>query len=321
MDNPKTGKPLQDDIDNLTIIRNSIVDEFIYERDTIMIPAEAGAGKSIILTQIAMHISSGTPVFGSLNVPKPRKVFYLQLEGDYEESIERMRRMKERVTMNPENLCWLEWKQLDVMHPLSPQLLLTLVENTKFRPDLFIIDPIYKMASHDIASGDAAVKIVKFSDAIFKKFGCSVLFAHHTHRSKYASDGVKINEDNPYYGHSFINNHIRTAYLLKHGSDRNHPVLQRKKGRGSDTRALIQLEFDAESMTVWMNESRGHSFDKLRQLAKHLKDTNKVATFNEICDITGLSLSHVRRLIKDNQFAALFLIDKSNHRKTLYRPK
>jgi RecA-family ATPase len=88
------GEKLRDDLMNLQITRQPILDELIFERDIFMISADAGAGKSILALNLACKLSMGIDSFLGCKVKKQSKVLYIQLEGDYEESIERMRFME-----------------------------------------------------------------------------------------------------------------------------------------------------------------------------------------------------------------------------------
>ena len=325
MKEPKSGDSLHQDVLNLTAYRHSIIEDFLHERDTLMIAAEAGSGKSVIITQLALSIAGGVPLFGTLEVPSPRKVFYLQLEGDYEESAERMRHMSERIPTTPttwDNLCWLEWKKLDVMSPASIQELFEVIKHhNNFIPDVFIVDPIYKTTSVDLKDGGAAIRIVRFSDSIHDRFNCAVIFVHHTHRSKYASDGSgKIIESNPYYGHSFIQNHIRTAYLLKSSVDKKSPSLIRTKGRGSDTISNITLSYDPQTMTCWKGggEAGLSSLDRVKTFIHLLKTQNREADFSEFCEHCEVSSAWFRCLVKKPEIKALLVERKSNHNKILY---
>lgn len=314
------GQSLADDLNNLTITRKPIIEEFLYERDILMIPAQAGAGKSIIATQIAISLSSGVPLFGILNIPTPKRVLYLQLEGDYEESIERMRHMRTRIPVNTDNLCWFECKMLDTMNQLTMDHFFKVIKSSGFIPEVVIVDPLYKLCPHDLATGEAAITVVKFSDRLYEEYNCTNVLIHHNHREKYTTTGHKMKEDNSYYGHSFIQNHIRTSYELTNNAHRSEPLLSRKKGRGSDTAKTIRLSYDPVSMTCWM-EKTNTAIDRIKAYATLCKHQNIRPTFEQFCEGVDVSHSHGRRIICLDEFSESFNIDKSIHNKHFYIPK
>ena len=318
MDIPRTGAVLQADIDFLQVNKRPIVDEFIYEKDTIMIYGPPAVGKTTILLQLAMHISSATKAYGALDINKKWKVYYLQLEGEYDETIEQIRLMKEVIPYDPQYLCIDEYKRIDVLNKNSVIEFIKRVKDS-FEPEIFIIDPIYKLASRDISTGDSALAIVDFSDILIDNFHCVNLFAHHPHRPPKV-DGKIVDEENPYYGHSFIENHIRTSYQIKSDNTRQNPTLYRKKGRGDDTLPFIKLHYNPVTHTCFMDD-RTSALERVISYIFFLKKNNKTADFYEIAEHVDLSHSHLRRIKMREEITSMVIFDKSSSKKELWIPK
>ena len=84
--------------------RHTIAEQFIYEHTTLMITSKPGIGKSILALQAAVELSSGLPVFGYFQVPRPFKVLYVQCERHESEIIERLKTIKQTININENNL-------------------------------------------------------------------------------------------------------------------------------------------------------------------------------------------------------------------------
>ena len=294
----KTGKSLQDDFDNLEITRKPIINEFLYERDIFLLSADSGVGKSTITAQLAMSLSSGTPLFGGL-ITRKAKTYVIQVEGDYEESIERMRFMRQVVPVDFDNLAWHENRRLDISSREGIEHAIYEIESVMPDPEVIIIDPIYKLSSEDICTGKGALMVVNFSDALYDKFNCSVMMIHHNTKDNFTMvDGKKEVKADSYYGHSFIKNHVRTSYSLFRDKETDQPRMIRKKGRGSDTLHEIDLMFDPMTMTCTIAYEDKNT-DALVRVIQYLNSKAAIGLktdFNDVMRACHISQAQLRRL-------------------------
>ena len=91
--------------------------------------------------------------------------------------------------------------------------------------------------------------------------------------------------------------------------------MQRKKGRGSDTIAKLDLLFNAEYGYTTANETHSKCEDKFIEVATRLKKTASHTTFNEFAELSGISEAQLKRLKKTDLFSAYFQAEPSGQRK------
>lgn len=321
------GKQLRQDLLNLQLIRKPIVSEFLFERDIFLLTSDAGAGKSIFATLLTACLSFKRPFLG-MEIPETKKVCYIQLEGDYEESIERMRFMEREggIIIDEENILWIEEKTLDVLDKNSVLGFFKRIEETKFKPDVVIIDPIYKLSAQDISSGIAALGVIRFSDALYNKYNCTNVLIHHNLKDSYGQDGQKVRRDDSYYGHSFIKNHIRTSYAMTITGELTRDII-RKKGRGSDTRKKISVEYDPESYVLYPASNqpaykRGKHVDRFFTFIKASHEAKKQLDASTIINECEITYNQLRTLKNKPETEALFLLKKvGKDNKEVWLPK
>ena len=263
-----------------------------------MLFAAPGVGKSIVATQMALSLSSATPLFGSLTIPKPRRVYYLQLEGDYAMYIERIRRMKTRVPYVASRLFWDLEGDLNCMDPLSVRKYLTRIGET--HSEVVILDPLYTSVTGALGEEVPSKAIVRFSDRIRQTLpGCAVVFIHHTTKSEHDAAGNPL--EDPFYGSQWLRAHIDTSYQLKRGPEKNWVSLYCKKDRGGEVHHQIFLQYDAETDTCHVEHAKTKlASGEARVLAwiqeckaKGVASTTFAAT---LAACVPLSPAHLRRI-------------------------
>lgn len=322
-----TGAQFRNDLLNLQLTRKPIVSELIYERDIFLLTSDAGAGKSIFATQLAACLSFKRPFLG-LPIGEPKRVLYIQLEGDYEESIERMRYMESEggIIIEENNLLWVEEKTLDVLNNGSVSMFFKKINEMKFTPEVVIIDPIYKLSHQDISSGVAALGVIRFSDMLISKWNCANILIHHNLKESYGQDGNKVKKDDSYYGHSFIKNHIRTSYAMQITGE-NTRDLVRKKGRGSDTRQKLSLEYNPEHFTLSLDSTiskykRGEHLERFYTFLNDTHQKRKNTSANEIIEECEITYKQLRNLKDKPETIALFnFIKTPPNNKEIWEPK
>lgn len=306
---PRTGADFMHDLTNLDTKREPIISELLYEGDVWMLAADSGAGKSTIVTNILMSLSSAYPLFGVLET-RMKRVYMLQTEGDYEESVSRIRLMNKRIPIDGNNISWDCFKFLDLNVAGAIEGLTQRIKDTQFFPEVIIIDPIYKLTSLDISEGPGALQVVKLSDMLKETFGATIILIHHNTKDSFViSDGKRFEKKDAYYGHSFIKNHIRTSYSLSQEKE-NHPTLTRKKGRGKDSLDKIALVYDSETMTCQMEIQKGSVLDRIKVFAATCKLQNKTTDFNEVQTTCGLSVAYLRKYKAEGTLDKIFTFEE-----------
>jgi hypothetical protein len=301
MDKLLTGSALKHAISNPSIHkRHAFIEDFLFERDVLMIVSQAGLGKSICAMMVTGALSSGTSLFGSLEVTEPKRVYYLQLEGDIEEAMERLHAMDNdpycKGFINADNIFWHEEKLLDIHEVDSRDAFIAGIHKSEFRPQVFIIDPIYTMLSRDLATGEAALLVVKFCNRLMAEFRASIILVHHTTKPVYDKYG---NERMDYYGHSFIRNYIRTAYSIE--QQERGILMKLTKSRGSDVLDGLSLIYNPETMTLTLDIQSGPVLERIRNFIWRLKHEERTSSFKEFVTNCSISPSHLRQLKLDGK--------------------
>ena len=201
-----TGEELRAAVVTLPPPAPFLIDQFLAANCAMMLTGETGRGKSVIAGNMVLALSGASPLFSALSIPLARRVYYMQMEGSWAEQRRRLHFMQQAIPWNPHNLFWDAHRKtrLNLLDPHSAtrkydQIAAAFVHP----PDLVVIDPIYK-AGGDLAKAEPALALVNFSDRLMESLGCSVLLVHHPHRDRVTVYGKKIEEDDFYYGHSFL---------------------------------------------------------------------------------------------------------------------
>lgn len=319
---PKTGLVLAEDMEQLLVELNPLVDQFLYEETATLIAADPGTGKSTIATQLALCLSSGTPLFGVLEVPRPRKVYYLQMEGAYRQSLDRMRHMRQVIALNPDNLCWDAWA---VVNALKESQINQLVERIAkvMRPDLVVIDPLYMCVSGGLSKDEPASAFVQFSTRLMKDFGCSNLLLHHTTKPTYSQrDGKAVEKEDPFYGSQWIKAHVDTSYYLKAAdAQQSGVILERKKDRNGCVLPKLVLQYQPETFTCFM-EQDGETRDVVTRVLTYLRSCRQQQRETDFYEVLSAVKCSVRQLrntqTKPELMAAVEFVERPGKR-TIWR--
>ena len=259
-------------------VSSPIITDLLYANSVFMLTGEAGKGKSVIATQLAISLSSATPMFGSLTIPNPKRVYYLQLEGYAPDYFRRMFFMASAIKANYSNIYWDADKKFNAMDEGCTKAKVLHITNAFPKPDVIILDPIYKAVYGDLSRAEVALALIRFSDLLTDTFGSTVVLIHHPHREKHTLTGKLIKETDAYYGHSFIRNHIDTAYVFSQiGEDGQLSKLERTKLREERSLHEIILRYHPETYTCTM-EAHPTQETKKERVEAFLTSHAKVGT-------------------------------------------
>lgn len=302
---PYHGAVIGIDIESLDTTQVPLVEGFLYEKSIHLIYADPGVGKSTIAIQLAASLSSGTKLFGQLDVPRPRRVYYIQMESSYEETIDRLRLIKETVPMNFGNL-WIDdkLKGVNVCKEEHGRMVIDRIRENCIIPELVIIDPIYAIVSGGLSKDDVASSFCRFSSLLQSELDCAVLHLHHTSKDVYSQDGKKIDRDNSFYGSQWLAAHPHNMFHLTKPDPKRHDrvTLYRKKSRNANLLPEIMLHFDAETHTNYIetDPTQMSGKEKVIHFLRKYKESGAAVwpSFYDIQDKVQLSQSHLRRVIE-----------------------
>ena len=314
----KTSHELLSDIDNLETERRYVIEGLLKEKQVLLLSAEPGVGKSVVLLQAALSIASGTPLFGEFQVPKPLKVALLLLEGTYEETIERIRAMKEEIPIIAENLGIIERPYFEASNTQQKESLIKEVESI-FVPDFFATDPLYMITGHDLASEKGSKYIIQFMREIRDRWKCVEWLNHHTHRKRY-QDGKEVEEDDPYFGSQWLKGFVDISYTMKASKDHRSVILYSKKDRSKSAPKEIILHYDPETMTCStdFDPKTASGEERVLNFYKSVKSSNRTTNFYEVMEAAQVSHAHLRRIQMRHLRMGVIKCDKRSGKKRIW---
>jgi len=285
----RTGDVLLSDLSAPPAHAIPLITDLLYKPKVTMLAAEPGVGKSILAVQLALSLSSATPAFEFLTIPQPRAVYYLQLEGDYPEFLDRIRQMREVVPLNAANLCWDSTPVLNVLDDKHVSRIIQRIQSWR-TPDLIIIDPIYRTVFGGLSKDEPASAFVRFSSQLKDTFHCAQLLLHHTHRPRRNMKGELIVEDDPFYGSQWLKAHVDVSYHMESANKERSAVrLSCKKSRGANVLEDLYLAYHLESMTCSMqiDSQDGDILSRIITFLAFCKQANKDTDSYEVAERVG----------------------------------
>lgn len=319
-----TGDELQAALANPPAIFPPLIADLLYTQSVFMLTGETGKGKSVIATQIALSLTSATSVFGSLEIPTPRRVYYMQMEGSESEQLNRLRYMQQSIPIDPTHLYWDAKKKtrLNCLDAHSLRTKLTQIDAAfASPPDLITIDPIYRAVPIDLAKAEAAIALANVTDLFMERYGCSILLIHHPHRTRFDQRGKQIQEDDAYYGHSFLKNHVDTSYTFEQLSDDGSlSRLVRKKLREERSLPELSLVYHPETYTCSMTPQP--TAKRKRELVEAYLASLKgrQTDFYEVKRVCSISTTFLRELQAEFRSRHLLEVAFTDGQKGVWKP-
>lgn len=313
---PLTGEALKQSISDKRTERQPYIEGLLYERSIIMLHSAPGVGKSVITAQLAAHLSNATPAFGFMIIPKPRRVYYVQLERDSEETLDRWHHMQKEITFNFDNLCLDDaLKGINLIDTKHIELLISRLD--KFKPEVIIFDPIYAGVAGGLSKDEPASQFCRFIGFIQYRYQCAIWLNHHSHRQQYHA-GKAVEEADSFYGSQWLKALVTGSYeitLTETGS-----ILKRKKDSHGNLLSKVVLTFDEETYlsSSSFTQTDLSAPERLLAFLEAKKGIKNFHTFDEISSEIKVSHAHLRRLIMRHPFLTLLIKTKSNGKKTLY---
>lgn len=323
MASPRTGALLQQDLETLHVTHTPLIEGLLHRGHVTFMAGEPGGGKSILATQLALSLSSGTRAFGSLAVEGPRRVYYLQLEGSYPDTIDRIRRMRTRVPILTQNLAWDFRTGLNLLDNTQGAEILIDLANWG-EPDLLVVDPLYQAVFGELSAEMPTKALLRFIDVARARFPqMAILLVHHTRKPSY-DKGMKVKEDDPFYGSQWLKAYVDASYLLTSGAGRykDHVFLSNKKDRYSVSVKELTLHYDPETDTVDMDipEDEQSPYERVSRYLAKCKSDERDTHFFEVMAECRISVRHLRRMAPVLVEKGLLRMGKYQGHKKIWHP-
>lgn len=175
--------------------REPLVEQILYEKDSVLFAGKAKTGKSILLFQLICSLTNGEPFLDRFEVRRKCRVLYLQLEGSMSDSKDRFERMVKALPMNHDNF----FLYFSPPIPLNTaEALLKLIKEIELKMgkmDVIVIDPLY-FAMKGSMSDDMAVRELTGNLRILQEhFNCACIIVHHFKKSRRDETGKILTPD------------------------------------------------------------------------------------------------------------------------------
>jgi len=148
--------------------------------DKVGIIASSKSMKSFFLLQMAIFISVGLPFLG-WKAPKPRKIALIQFEIKAHHFQKRLKNICRGLEIDPKHLegrfLILNARGLGLLGPEGIGKIKQAVID--FHPDVFCIDPLYKIATGIENAAEDTKIILNSFDALAEETGAAIIFTHH----------------------------------------------------------------------------------------------------------------------------------------------
>ena len=325
-----SGEELKQRINSAKETRPPLIEGLIHEGSVIMTSSEPGAGKSVLTACIMAQASLALPVFGQLFVPRPLNCYYIPFERGAQEIEERFKHIQESIPIAYEHISINDsFMGMNVINERHADEIFSRIKSDADRCfggkiDIIFLDPIISAVAGGIGNEDRASMLTRFTTRLQVAFGCALWMNHHTTKDTYTSDGSKIEKDDPFYGSQYLKAHCTGGFFMQRRAADAGPVLTCKKDSHSCLLPKIELIYEPETYTVFM-QGLGKSIpakDRLLMAYRTFRSANKTVTFREIqgC-MMGVSDSHLRDLLRTPPFNTAFKMISSNGSNTLYKPE
>lgn len=157
-----------------------------------MLPAPGGTGKTFLMLQLAMSISTGTPFADVWEAPKKGRVVFLTAEDTLQVLHHRLYYMRPpiewqedmRTNMEVISLAGSIPRLLTVGKNRAPERgdwfedMLSLATGAR----LFVVDPLSRFHSCDENDASQMTMLVQTFEAIAKQTGAAIIFTHHSNK-------------------------------------------------------------------------------------------------------------------------------------------
>lgn len=295
---------------------NTVIEGLLYEEDSVLVSSAPGLGKSMIVIQMLMELSSGSPVFGCLYVPKKRRVWYIQMERSLTESLSRISHMRTSTDLNADNI--FVDTELQALNWLRPGSIEFIIERgKKIAPDVIFIDPLYGIAS-GLSKDEVGSDVAKIMTVLKKELRCAIWLNHHTVKDTYFN-GVKVDKDDPFYGAQWLKAHVTNSYLFEHSEDGSRWSNKKDSHFPKNLMRELNLKYDEETGRSVIKLEYGEARDRLRIFFNASFRLGKtIIDLAEITSKTAVSQSQFFRTMRDEPFCTYITSHKSKFSKTLY---
>jgi len=275
-----------DEIFNYSNEKKAIIEHFLYERDCMCIDSKAGEGKTLVALTLICNLTTGTPFLDTYTIDRPRKVLYVQTEGDRAETLERLQLISHKTPINNDNWVHLNWDGLTLNTPEGFKIFEDLIAIHPMKYDVIIFDPLYTTVKGSLSSDEVSSDWTRNIRKLRETYNCAILALAHKAKETYLQNGQKIERgaDNLFgsvYWSAFLNQNFKL--------DNVGGMLTLTRGKQRSTKIVDLIEMKIVETDDWL----------LLTNKEDLSDRNSVVIF-DIIEKAGKPVS-VKTLFKESE--------------------
>ncbi len=236
--------------------REFLIESLAREKDSIIFVGNEKSGKSLFVLQLIASATSQHPFLDKFEVKNPCRVTYVQLEGEIEDTQDRLKRLLKTLECDSDLFQVLYSPPLELQNKEGINKLYE--DITAFhKPDIIIIDPLYFAFSGSLSQDDIVRQFIGNLRILKEKLGCAIILVHHTHKKKWDNTGNKIDEgDEAIFGSVFFKAWADHILFLAYDKRTGVRTLSCTTQRSGNILKLCQLRL-VEPDPLYFEESEG----------------------------------------------------------------
>ena len=278
------------------------VDQLVPENGRIMIEAPQESFKSTFTQQLAICVATGTDFLG-LHTDKPRKVVYLQSEGDLSDSVLRGREMHTWLPL-PERgmMAWDFLLRKKINTRAGLQALRELCEQHELQDGVLFIDPVYKTLRGSMKEDDVVGEWTDNVDFVLHEFNSSVVAVHHEVRPTTDMMGTptRTGAGERMYGNAVWQYWASYGYQLRRAAGRGKSITmtcwKNRRPTQFDGHPLVLTVLEPHPFGLEVAETGVSS--TMATIRALLRIGGEWLTKPEIAECMGLSLAPVQQAVE-----------------------
>lgn len=182
---------------------NPLINQFLYERDNVLLVGKEKANKSTLALQMCCHLTSAEPLFGEYEIPRAIDCAYIQAEGKLSSTQSNLRNMTKVIPIDKAKLLFLYYPAIPLNKPEGIAQIKLDIESWR-KPELLVIDPLYQSMSGDISHQSDSTAMSANLRFLGDHFNCAILLIHHAHRPHKNKEGEIEDEGDEVIFGSFV---------------------------------------------------------------------------------------------------------------------
>ena len=278
--------------------RDPLIENLIREKDSVILVGAPKTAKSLLVLQLICSATSQHPFLDKYKVMKPCRISYIQLEGEIEDTQDRLRRMYKTVDCDLDKVQVLFYPPLGLEEEKNVVDLKTKLVN--FKPDIVIIDPLYFAFRGSLSEDGVVRRFIGNLRVLKEALGCAMLLVAHTHKTRINyKEGKNFDEgDEAIFGSVFFKAWPDHVLLLEYDKRNDIRILSCSTQRSGTVIEQCKLKL-VEPDPLYFEETEVCPTKETVILSLLMKEEHKGGlTADQIMEITSMGHTTFYKSVK-----------------------